>query len=278
MNIDKILTYIKKHQINIDIKQNNDEIIHCLFEKLFKTYVVYIIEIQVGSGGKDANDWTEMLFNLYIKFFIKTKIEYSIIDYNVTPEGLRCAVIRAKIIKNMLYNESGVHRLVRISPFNKNGKRQTSFASVRIYEEEIKTNIVIKDTDLKWQTFRSSGAGGQHVNTTDSAVRVSHIPTNITVNCQNERSQLQNKEQAMRILKKRIEMYYESQKVNTYEYLENITFGSQFRSYVLNPTQFIKDDRLNANIKSSYLVNKILNGDLDILLINHKYNMIDAFI
>lgn len=226
------------------------------------------LEIHAGAGGTESQDWAEMLIRMYIRWAEKRDAKVLLLQETRGEEaGIKSITI--KIEKNYAYGwlkrESGIHRLVRISPFDSNKRRHTSFASVWIYPEiDDKINIDIKETDLKIDTYRASGAGGQHVNTTDSAVRIKHIPTEIVVQCQNDRSQHKNKSYAMNMLKSRI-YEYEIQKRKEKENVINnqkkqIGWGSQIRSYVLHPYKLIKD--LRTNHESSN-VNDILDGEID---------------
>ncbi len=215
---------------------------------------------------------------MYAHWAEKNNYSFQIIDSLPGEEaGLKSVSVEIKgdYAYGMLKSEIGVHRLVRISPFNAQGKRQTSFASVFVYPEfDEDLEIEINPKDLKIDTFRASGAGGQYVNTTDSAVRITHLPTNITVTCQNERSQMQNREKAMSILKSRLYQYYEEQREKEKKNLENskteIGWGNQIRSYVFHPYQMIKDHRTNYETGN---VDKVMNGDLnDFIYAWLKYN------
>ena len=226
------------------------------------------LEIHAGAGGTESQDWAEMLTRMYIRWAEKKEAKVLLLQETRGEEaGLKSITI--KIEKNYAYGwlkrESGIHRLVRISPFDSNKRRHTSFASVWVYPEiDDKIEIEIKETDLRIDTYRASGAGGQHVNTTDSAVRIKHIPTNIVVQCQNDRSQHKNKAYAMNMLKSRI-YEFEIQKRKEKENVLNdqkkqIGWGSQIRSYVLHPYKLIKD--LRTNHESSN-INDILDGEID---------------
>ena len=229
------------------------------------------LEIHAGAGGTESQDWAEMLVRMYIRWAEKQEAKVILLQETRGEEaGIKSTTI--KIEKNYAYGwlkrESGIHRLVRISPFDSNKRRHTSFASVWIYPEiDNKIEIEIKDTDLRIDTYRASGAGGQHVNTTDSAVRIKHLPTDIVVQCQNDRSQHKNKAYAMNMLKSRI-YEFEMQKRKEKESLANdqkkqIGWGSQIRSYVLHPYKLIKD--LRTNYESSN-VNDVLDGEIDSFL------------
>ncbi|MBF91247.1 MAG: peptide chain release factor 2 [Rickettsiales bacterium] len=227
-----------------------------------------LLEIHAGAGGIESQDWAEMLLRMYSRWAESKKFKIELIDQNVGDEaGLKSVTI--KIIGDKSYGwlkmESGVHRLVRISPFDSQSRRHTSFASVFCYPEIDSTvNIEINDKDLRIDTFRASGAGGQHVNKTDSAVRIIHLPTKITVQCQSSRSQHRNKSIAMDILKSKL---YEIQLLKEEE--ENkknrsektdISWGNQIRSYVMQPYTMVKDHRTNIEISN---VNSVLDGKID---------------
>jgi peptide chain release factor 2 len=227
-----------------------------------------LFTIHAGAGGTEAQDWAQMLLRMYMRWAENNKYSFNVIDSLPGEEaGIKSASI--EISGNMAYgllkSEIGIHRLVRMSPFNAQGKRQTSFASVFVYPEfDDDIEVEIDPKDLKIDTYRSSGAGGQHVNTTDSAVRITHLPTNIVVSCQNERSQIQNREKAMAILKSRLYQYYEElreqEKKNTENTKTEIGWGNQIRSYVFQPYQMVKDHRTNHE---SGQVDKVMDGDLD---------------
>jgi peptide chain release factor 2 len=227
-----------------------------------------LFTIHAGAGGTEAQDWAEMLLRMYSRWAENNKFSFTIIDYLSGEEaGLKSVSIEigGNYAYGLLKSEIGIHRLVRISPFNAQGKRQTSFASVFVYPEfDDDIEIEIDPKDLKVDTYRSSGAGGQHVNTTDSAVRITHLPTNIVVSCQNERSQIQNREKAMTILKSRLYQYYEEQREKEKKNIESskteIGWGNQIRSYVFQPYQMVKD--LRTNFESGQ-VSKVMDGDLD---------------
>lgn len=225
------------------------------------------LEIHPGAGGTESCDWASMLARMYMRFCERANYKYEIIDSEKGEEaGLKSFTMHIKgmYAYGYLKNEKGVHRLVRISPFDSNARRHTSFASVNVtpeYNNDI--TIDIKESDLKIDVYHSSGAGGQSVNTSNSAVRITHIPTKIVVTCQNERSQLQNKEQAMNLLKNKLyqlELTKLNDKLNDLKgELDSINFGSQIRSYVLEPYKMIKDNRSNIEISN---VSKVLDGDL----------------
>ena len=230
-----------------------------------------ILEIHSGAGGTEACDWADMLFRMYLRYFDSHHYKYEVLSYLDGDEtGLKSASINVSgnYAYGYLKGEKGVHRLVRLSPFDANHKRHTSFASVDvtpIFNNDV--DIKIDDKDLKIDVYRSSGAGGQHVNTTDSAVRITHLPTKIVVTCQNERSQIQNRETALNILKgklKLLELEKMEQEMSNIKGDNVITsFGSQIRSYVMHPYSLVKDHRTNTETSN---VLKVLDGDLDIFI------------
>lgn len=227
-----------------------------------------ILTIHSGSGGTESQDWAEMLYRMYTRYIEKKGFKMEVIDYQPGDEaGLKSAtlLVEGDYAYGYLKAETGVHRLVRISPFDANSRRHTSFASVlTVPEIDDDIDIDINEKDLRIDTYRSSGAGGQHVNTTDSAVRITHIPTGTVVCCQNERSQIKNRDVAMKVLKARLyEMELEKQKKNQEALAgekKEITWGSQIRSYVLHPYRMIKDHRTNHEAGN---VDPVLDGDLD---------------
>ena len=234
------------------------------------------LEIHPGAGGTEAQDWASMLLNMYERFCEKNNFTFEEISISKGDEaGIKSAIIIIKGINAYAYlkNESGVHRLVRISPFDAGRRRHTSFAAVTVTPEFKSTpNIEINEADLKIDVYHSSGAGGQSVNTTNSAVRITHLPTKIVVTCQNERSQLKNKETAMKILMNKLyelELRKNEEKINSLKNNDvNINFGSQIRSYVLEPYKLVKDNRTNYENNDP---DKILDGDiLDMLEYNLK--------
>jgi len=227
-----------------------------------------LFTIHAGAGGTEAQDWAEMLLRMYSRWAEMTRYSFSIIDILPGEEaGIKSVTVEIKgnYAYGKLKAEIGIHRLVRMSPFNAQGKRQTSFASVFVYPEiDDEIEIEIEAKDLKIDTYRASGAGGQHVNTTDSAVRITHLPTNIVVSCQNERSQIQNRDKAMVILRSRLYQYYEDQREKEKKTLEStktdIGWGNQIRSYVFQPYQMVKDLRTSFETSN---VSKVMDGDLD---------------
>ncbi len=227
-----------------------------------------ILVIHAGAGGTEAQDWTEMLMRMYLRWSEKRGFKSTIIDYQPGDEaGVKSVTITLEgdYAYGYAKAEVGIHRLVRISPFDTGGRRHTSFSSVFVYPE-VEDDIIIdiNEKDLRIDTYRSTGAGGQHVNKTDSAVRITHIPTGIVVQCQNERSQHKNKAMAMKVLKSRLyemklqEQHEKVQEINKTK--KQIAFGSQIRSYVLHPYKMIKDHRTNVEVGN---VNKVLDGDID---------------
>lgn len=227
-----------------------------------------ILEINGGSGGTEAQDWAEMLLRMYLRWTERHNFKVEELDYQAGEEaGIKSAsiLVAGSHAYGYLRAEQGVHRLVRISPFDSNARRHTSFASVAItpdIDEDI--TLEIEDKDLRIDTYRASGAGGQHVNKTDSAVRITHLPTNTVVTCQNERSQHKNKATAMKVLKAKL---YELQRLQQAEKLEDlkgerlqINFGSQIRSYVLHPYKMVKDLRTGYETSN---VEAVLDGELD---------------
>ena len=227
-----------------------------------------IVSINAGAGGTEAQDWAEMLFRMYSRWTERKGFKLSIIDFQPGDEaGIKSVTFTAAgdYAYGYLKTEKGVHRLVRISPFNASGKRHTSFASVFVYPElENDITIDVEEKDLRVDVFRASGAGGQHVNKTSSAVRITHLPTGIVVQCQQEKSQHRNKDLALKVLKARL-YEREKQKQNDkmqeiHDSKEDIAWGSQIRSYVLHPYQMVKDHRIDLDIGN---VNSVLDGGID---------------
>jgi peptide chain release factor 2 len=227
-----------------------------------------IVTIHPGAGGTESQDWAEMLLRMYLKWAERRGFKREIIDYQPGEEaGIKSATVTVagEYAFGLLSAEAGVHRLVRISPFDQASRRHTSFASVFVWPELGEdVDVDIEEKELRIDTYRSSGAGGQHVNVTDSAVRITHLPTGIVVSCQNERSQHRNRDMAMRVLKARL---YDLKLKEQQAKLDQITgakkeigFGSQIRSYVLQPYQMIKDHRTKLEVGD---VNRVLDGDLD---------------
>ena len=255
VKINQLLKTSKKIQINCFLSGENDN---------FDIY----LEIHAGAGGTESQDWAEMLRRMYLRWFDKKNFKYQIISEHKGEEaGIKSSTLKVDgdYLYGLMRAESGVHRLVRISPFDSGARRHTSFASVWVYpavDEDI--NIKIDEKDLRIDTYRSSGAGGQHVNTTDSAVRITHTPTKIVVQCQNERSQHKNKETCYKMLKARL-YEHEMQKREQENLKElnsktDIGWGHQIRSYVLQPYQLVKD--LRNKVESSN-PSDVLDGNID---------------
>ena len=260
-----LLRQIKKTEVSCFLSGENDHL---------DTY----LEIHAGAGGTESQDWAEMLRRMYSKWAEKKKSKFEIISEHRGEEaGIKSSTLKitGPYMFGWLKSESGVHRLVRISPFDSGARRHTSFASVWVYpvvDDSIK--IEIQEKDIRIDTYRSSGAGGQHVNTTDSAVRITHLPTNIVVQCQNERSQHKNKETCFNMLKARLHRFEIEKKQQESESLAksktDIGWGHQIRSYVLQPYQLVKDLRNNLEITNP---DSVLDGDIDIFLENALYKM-----
>jgi peptide chain release factor 2 len=230
-----------------------------------------IISINAGAGGTEAQDWVEMLLRMYLRWTERRNFKNQIIDIQAGDEaGIKSVTFTSsgRYAYGLLKAEKGIHRLVRISPFDASGRRHTSFAAVFVYpqvEDEIVVDI--KAADIKVDTYRASGAGGQHVNKTDSAVRITHAPTGIVVQCQNEKSQHRNREMAMKVLRARLyerEQQLQSEKLQEiHNSLEDIAWGNQIRSYVLHPYRLVKDHRTQMEKGN---VDAVLDGDLDDLM------------
>ena len=236
------------------------------------------VEIHAGAGGTESQDWADMLRRMYMKWSDNKKYKFDLISEHKGEEaGIKSSTIKIQgnYVFGWLKKESGIHRLVRISPFDSGARRHTSFASVWVYpvvDENL--NIELSDKDLRIDTYRSSGAGGQHVNTTDSAVRITHLPSKIVVQCQNERSQHKNKETCMNMLKARLYDFEMKKKEKLNQNNEaskaEIGWGHQIRSYVLQPYRLIKDNRTNYESTSP---EKVLDGDLDAFLEQSLYQV-----
>jgi len=230
-----------------------------------------IVTIHPGAGGTESQDWAEMLLRMYLRWTERRGFKRELIDYQPGDEaGLKSAtfIVTGEYAFGLLAAEVGVHRLVRISPFDQAARRHTSFASLYAWPELPEdVDIVIEDKDIRIDTYRSSGAGGQHVNVTDSAIRITHLPTGLVVSCQNERSQHRNKDSAMRVLKSRlydIKMKENQAKLDQIGGAKKeIAFGSQIRSYVLHPYQLVKDHRTKEQVGD---VNRVLDGDIDVFI------------
>ncbi len=261
----KLKSEVKKNEIKCFLSNENDRL-DCF------------LEIHAGAGGTESQDWAEMLRRMYIKWATNKDYKFQLISEHKGDEaGIKSSTIKinGEFIFGYLKNESGIHRLVRISPYDSGARRHTSFASVWVYpvlDENIKIEILEKD--LRIDTYRSSGAGGQHVNTTDSAVRITHLPTNIVVQCQNERSQHKNKETCMTMLKARLYEHELEKKEKQDENIEksksDIGWGHQIRSYVLHPYRLIKDNRTGEESSDP---EKVLNGEIDKFLESSLYKL-----
>jgi len=227
-----------------------------------------IVSIHPGAGGTEAQDWAEMLYRMYMRFAERRGFRFKVLDYLDGDEaGIKSVtfLVEGEFAYGYLKSESGVHRLVRVSPFDSSGRRHTSFSSVEVMPEfDDKIKIEIRDEDLEIEAHRASGAGGQHVNKTDSAIRIKHIPTGIIVGCQNERSQLQNKETAMKMLKSKLLEIKEREQLERIEDIKgtktNIEWGAQIRSYVFMPYTLAKDHRTGHEDGD---INKVMDGNLD---------------
>ena len=230
-----------------------------------------VVNIHPGAGGTESQDWAEMLFRMYTRWIDKRGFSYIVNDYQAGEEaGIKSITftVTGRNAYGLLKSEKGIHRLVRISPFDSSKRRHTSFASVDVipfFDKNI--DIKINKEDLKIETFKSSSAGGQHVNVTDSAVRITHLPTNIVVQCQNERSQMLNKQTAMQILKSKL---FELERKKNIEEIDKVRgekkeigWGNQIRSYTLQPYQLIKDHRTGIEIGD---VGSVLDGNIDMLI------------
>tara|TARA_B100001121_G_scaffold210575_1_gene184469 strand:- start:783 stop:1763 length:981 start_codon:yes stop_codon:yes gene_type:complete len=262
-NIETLKKVVKKNEIKCFLSNDSDS---------FDCY----IEIHAGAGGTESQDWAEMLRRMYLKWSTSKKFKSTLISEHKGDEaGIKSSTIKIEgdYVFGWLKKESGIHRLVRISPFDSGARRHTSFASIWVYpvvDEDLK--IEIHDKDLRIDTYRSSGAGGQHVNTTDSAVRITHLPSKIVVQCQNERSQHKNKETCMNMLRARLYDFEIKKKEKISENLQSsksdIGWGHQIRSYVLQPYRLVKDNRSNYENTNP---DKVLNGDIDDFLEQSLY-------
>lgn len=239
----------------------------CLFSAEVDGYDCFL-EVHSGAGGTESHDWAEMLYRMYCRFLERNNFKMEIIDKFMGEEaGIKSATVKitGENAYGWLKTEAGIHRLVRISPFNAAGKRHTSFASIDVYpllDDQIE--VEINESDLRIDTYRASGAGGQHINTTDSAVRITHTPTGIVVQCQNDRSQHRNKEQCMTMLKSRLYEFELRKKEEQAELNQKskseIGWGNQIRSYVLHPYQMVKDLRTSHQTSDT---DSVLDGDLN---------------
>jgi peptide chain release factor 2 len=234
-----------------------------------------IVAINAGAGGTEAQDWVQMLLRMYTRWCESRKFSVEVIDYLEGEEaGIKNVTftVTGPWAYGLLRSEHGIHRMVRVSPFDATGRRHTTFASVSIYPEvDVDIKIEIDDKDIRVDTFRASGPGGQHVNKTSSAVRITHIPTGIVVQCQNEKSQHRNKDMALKVLKARLyeleKNKLEEKKQEIHRTQKEIAWGSQIRSYVFNPYRLVKDHRTNMEVGN---LEKVMDGDID--------TFIDAFL
>ena len=268
----EILHNIK--ELRKDVKKNE---VKCFLSNEADSLDCYI-EIHAGAGGTESQDWADMLRRMYLKWSDNKKFKSNLISEHKGDEaGIKSSTIKIEgdYVFGWLKKESGIHRLVRISPFDSGARRHTSFASIWVYpvvDESI--NVEILDKDLRIDTYRSSGAGGQHVNTTDSAVRITHLPSKIVVQCQNERSQHKNKETCMNMLKARLYDFEikkkEKESQNTETPKSEIGWGHQIRSYVLQPYRLVKDNRTNFENTSP---DKVLDGEIDDFLEHSLYQI-----
>ena len=266
-NIKKLVQLVKKNEIKCFLSNETDNL---------NAY----LEIHAGAGGTESQDWAEMIRRMYMKWSSDKNYKIELISEHKGDEaGIKSSTIKieGEYVFGYLKSESGIHRLVRISPFDSGARRHTSFASVWVYpviDENI--NIEIIEKDLRIDTYRSSGAGGQHVNTTDSAVRITHLPTKIVVQCQNERSQHKNKETCMNMLKARLYEHELKKKEQKSKNLESsktdIGWGHQIRSYILHPYKLVKDNRTSVENTSP---EKVLDGQIDEFLESSLYNIND---
>ncbi len=255
LKIEELSEKVKKDEINCFLSNESDNL------------DIYL-EIHAGAGGTESQDWADMLRRMYLKWFDKKSFTYEMVSEHKGEEaGIKSSTLKVngKYLYGLMKKESGVHRLVRISPFDSGARRHTSFASVWVYpavEDDIKINI--DEKDLRIDTYRSSGAGGQHVNTTDSAVRITHMPSKIVVQCQNERSQHKNKETCYKMLRARLYEYeIQKREKDNQEDMNSKTdigWGHQIRSYVLQPYQLVKDLRYKVENTNP---NDVLDGNID---------------
>jgi peptide chain release factor 2 len=270
--IEEVLQNIKKLK---DLTKKNE--IKCFLSKESDVLDSYI-EIHAGAGGTESQDWAEMLRRMYMKWALNKGFKTELISEHKGDEaGIKSSTIKIEgdYVNGWLKSESGIHRLVRVSPFDSGARRHTSFASVWIYPViDENFDVEILEKDLRIDTYRSSGAGGQHVNTTDSAVRITHIPTKVVVQCQNERSQHKNKETCMNMLKARLYDFEnkkrEKENKNVESSKSEIGWGHQIRSYVLHPYRLVKDNRSSFETSNP---DKVLDGDIDDFLESSLYKI-----
>ncbi|GAF79554.1 unnamed protein product [marine sediment metagenome] len=268
-NDEKMIEEARKDLLELEKEIKRYELQTLLGEKDDKRNA--IVAINAGAGGTEAQDWVEMLFRLYLKWAESRNMKTKIIDHLAGDEaGIKNVTftVSGPYAYGYLKSENGIHRMVRISPFDANGRRHTSFASVSILPEiEDDIKIDINEKDIRVETFRASGPGGQHVNKTSSAVRITHIPTNIVTQCQNEKSQHRNKELALKILKARLyaleKKEQNREKQLRHESQKEIAWGNQIRSYIFNPYRLVKDHRTNLEVGD---VDRVMNGDIDIFI------------
>ena len=266
-----------KKKINLLLNQIKKIEVSCFLSEE-KDHLDAYIEIHAGAGGTESQDWAEMLRRMYMKWASNKGYIIKLISEHVGDEaGIKSSIIKisGEYTYGFLKSESGIHRLVRISPFDSGARRHTSFASVWVYPViDDNINIKIFEKDLRIDTYRSSGAGGQHVNTTDSAVRITHVPTRIVVQCQNERSQHKNKENCMNMLKARLYEFEIQKREKENENIEKskseIGWGHQIRSYILHPYRLVKDNRTKYENSNP---DKVLDGDIDNFLENLLYKL-----
>lgn len=268
-NDEKMIEEARKDLLELEKEIKRYELQTLLGEKDDKRNA--IVAINAGAGGTEAQDWVEMLFRLYLKWAESRNMKTKIIDHLAGDEaGIKNVTftVSGPYAYGYLKSENGIHRMVRISPFDANGRRHTSFASVSILPEiEDDIKIDINEKDIRVETFRASGPGGQHVNKTSSAVRITHIPTNIVTQCQNEKSQHRNKDLALKILKARLYALEKEEqnreKQLRHESQKEIAWGNQIRSYIFNPYRLVKDHRTNLEVGD---VDRVMNGDIDIFI------------
>lgn len=283
---DKILYFEKALEIKKELNEEDEELKKIIISEIdklerevneFETLTLLnkefddkdcVLEIHSGAGGTESCDWVNMLYRMYTRWCEKNNYKCEIIDFQQGEEvGIKSVsfIVKGKYAYGYLKSESGVHRLIRISPFDSNKRRHTTFASVEIIPQfENKIEIDLKEEDLKIDVYRSSGAGGQSVNTTDSAVRITHIPTKTVVTCQNERSQIKNKEKALELLKNKLYLKKLEERDEELRKIRGnkveINFGSQIRSYVMHPYSMVKDHRTNYETSNVY---DVLDGNLN---------------
>ncbi len=269
---EEIREIISSEIFDVEKELSDFEIVTLLSDKFDSCNA--IIDIHPGAGGTESQDWANMLYRMYVRYCENHKLKIQVVDYQVADDaGIKsCSfIVSGKNAYGLLKSEKGVHRLVRISPFDANKRRHTSFASVEVVPEmNSNIDITILDKDIRIDTYRSTGAGGQNVNKTDSAVRITHFPTGIVVTCQNERSQIQNREIAMNILKSRLyQIKVQEQQKELNQIVgeqKNIEWGSQIRSYVFCPYTMVKDHRSNFEKSDVF---GTLDGDLDDLIYSY---------